>query len=115
MSQKNATIITCHASTSLDLAERQSVPVINLLPRPRRGERRGPALGGYFSGVPLVLSIRRPSGTSGRSTLAHHPPAVGWRRIRRWRDDGSCATGVVVLSQGRASCARVSKQIKEGG
>jgi len=30
-----------HASTSLDLAERQSVPVINLLPRPRRGVALG--------------------------------------------------------------------------
>ena len=30
-----------HASTSLDLAERQSEPVINLLPRPRRGVALG--------------------------------------------------------------------------
>ena len=38
---------------------------------------RGPALGGFFTVDPDILSIRRPSGTSARSTLARHPPAVG--------------------------------------
>eukprot|EP00964_Phaeocystis_antarctica_P107565 scaffold72252_cov72-Phaeocystis_antarctica.AAC.1 len=32
---------------------------------------------GADSEVPVILSITRPSGTSARSTLAHHPPAVG--------------------------------------
>eukprot|EP00964_Phaeocystis_antarctica_P011257 scaffold6207_cov46-Phaeocystis_antarctica.AAC.1 len=38
---------------------------------------RGPALGGYFSGVSVGLSIRRPSAASTRFTFASRPLAVG--------------------------------------
>ena len=39
--------------------------------------RRGPALGGYFSGVSVGLSIRHPSAAPTRFTFAGRPLAVG--------------------------------------
>eukprot|EP00964_Phaeocystis_antarctica_P067328 scaffold40752_cov31-Phaeocystis_antarctica.AAC.2 len=45
--------------------------------------RRGPALSGFFSGGSLVLSIRRASSTSARSTSARRPPAFGPSYIAR--------------------------------
>ena len=43
----------------------------------RAYSRRGPALGGYFSGVSVGLSIRRPSAAPTRFTFASRPLAVG--------------------------------------